>query len=77
MKCKSYSKRSVESEGDECIFLEQYNGMSVNITCGSYCADFQKFMFFQQRFVKKNSSTKFNKNPTDHLVAGNMLKMDR
>ena len=36
---------SVESEGDECIFLEQYNGMSVNIKCESYWADYHKFMF--------------------------------
>jgi hypothetical protein len=28
-------------------------------------------------FLKENSSTKFNKNPTNRLVAGTMLKMDR
>jgi len=44
---------SVESEGDECIYLEQYNGMPVNIKCQGYCADFRKFMFVQQHFVKK------------------------
>jgi hypothetical protein len=53
MKCKSYSMHSFESEGDECIFLEQYKDISVNMKCESYCADFQKFMFVQQRFVKK------------------------
>jgi hypothetical protein len=45
MTCTSYSVHSVESEGDECILLEQRSGMSVDIKCESCCADFQKFMF--------------------------------
>jgi hypothetical protein len=52
MKRKTHSMHSVESEGDQCIFLEQYN-VSVNIKCESYGADFHKFMFVQQCSLKK------------------------
>lgn len=77
MKCKSYSMHSVESEGHECIFLEQYNDVSEYKMWKLLRRFSDIYVCSTTNFRKENSSTKFNKNPTNRLVAGTMLKMDR